>query len=35
LKTAFLIFSVLCLAGTFASLVRGRLHANNPGNAPE
>lgn len=35
LKTAFLIFSVLCFAGTFASLVRGRLHANNPGNAPE
>ena len=35
LKTAFLIFSVLCFAGTFASLVRGRLHANNPGNPPE
>jgi EmrB/QacA subfamily drug resistance transporter len=35
LKTAFLIFSVLCLAGTFASLVRGRLHANNTANTIE
>lgn len=26
IKTAFIIFSFLCLAGTFASLVRGRLH---------
>lgn len=26
LRTAFLIFSALCLAGTLASLVRGRLH---------
>jgi MFS family permease len=35
LKTAFLIFSVLCFAGIFASLVRGRLHAHNTGNTPE
>ena len=26
LKAAFLIFSILCLGGTFASLVRGRVH---------
>jgi EmrB/QacA subfamily drug resistance transporter len=35
LKTAFLIFSVLCFAGIFASLVRGRLHANNTANTTE
>jgi EmrB/QacA subfamily drug resistance transporter len=35
LKTAFLIFSVLCFAGIFASLVRGRLHANNTANTIE
>jgi EmrB/QacA subfamily drug resistance transporter len=35
LKTAFLFFSVLCFAGIFASLVRGRLHANNTANTTE
>ena len=35
LKIAFLIFSVFCFAGIFASLVRGRLHANNTANTTE